>query len=87
MEQTKVRQYAYQLEIVLGVLNSPEALISDETTVGDMIKTGEVDIDNARLVELADIFGIKVSLQTPVWELGSAICWEEAELADAEHDS
>ena len=84
IEREMIDRYAYQIEVVLGVLNSPEAPISDNTTVGDMIATDEPDIDKARLTELADTFNCDVGMSTPLWELARAICWEEA--LDAEHN-
>lgn len=76
-DQDMINKYTYQLDIVLGILNSPEALITDESTVGDFIDSGEDAVDVARLAELSDIFNMSVALNTKLWELGKSLCFEE----------
>lgn len=77
--QDMVTKYDYQMQVVLGILDHTEALVTDESTVGDFVDTGEVDRDLDRLTELSDIFNCKVGLSTPLWELAKSICWEELE--------
>lgn len=77
LQTTMVDKYDYQMGVVLGILGSPCDVISDETVVGDFVDSGDSDLDIARLVELEEIFRIKVGLQTPLWELAKAICFEE----------
>lgn len=82
-KQDMIEKYAYQVDIVLGILNSPEALVTDESTVGDFVDSGEDAVDVARLAELSDIFNAPVALSTPLWELAKYLCFEEyGELTD-----
>lgn len=87
-EQDMVNRYDYQLQVVLGVLDSPEALVTDESTVGDFVDSGEDAVDVARLAELSDIFNTPVSLGTKLWELAKSLCFEEyGELTDVKSDT
>lgn len=76
--QDMVQRYDYQMQVVLGILDNTGALVTDSSTVGDFVDSGEVDKDLARLADLSDIFNLEVSLATPLWELAKAICWEES---------
>lgn len=77
LQTAMVDKYDYQMGVVLGVLGSPCDVISDETVVGDIVDSGDSDLDIARLVELEEIFRVPVHLRTPLWTLAKAICFEE----------
>ena len=82
-KQDMVQKYDYQMQIVLGILNHIEALVTDESDVGDFIDSGEDAIDVSRLAELSDIFNMPVALNTKLWELARSLCFEEyGELTD-----
>ena len=85
--QDMVTKYDYQMQVVLGILDHNEALVTDESTVGDFVDSGEDAVDVARLAELSDIFNMPVSLNTKLWELAKAICFEEYGELSAEHNS
>lgn len=72
-DQEMVSKYEDQMHVVLGVLGHTEALVTDQSDVGDFIVEEDPVAELNKLTELSDIFGIKVGFRTPLWELARAI--------------
>jgi hypothetical protein len=73
-DQDAVDQFPHGVQRVLGVLGHPEALVTDESQVGDFLMHYPSDPECARLekeglAELSSLLGRPVTRRDWIWEL------------------
>lgn len=70
-DNTQCNAFREQIDVLLSLLDHPEALVTDLSDLGDFL--GEDPDGTEKIMELNDMFACRATRRTKLWEVAKAM--------------